>query len=43
MVTLITSLGHRDVRNSSWYLEATPKLLAKIADRCQDFVNGGHR
>jgi len=42
MVALTTYLGHRDVRNSYWYLEATPKLLAKIAERCEDFVNGGH-
>ena len=43
MVALTTYLGHRDVRNSYWYLEATPKLLAKIAERCEDFVNGGTR
>lgn len=42
MVALTTYLGHRDVRNSYWYLEATPVLLARIAERCEDFVNGGH-
>lgn len=41
MVALTTYLGHRDVRNSYWYLEATPVLLARIAERCEDFVNGG--
>jgi hypothetical protein len=30
------------VRNSYWYLEATPVLLARIAARREDFVNGGH-
>ena len=42
MVALTTYLGHSDVRNSYWYLEATPVLLARIAERCEDFVNGGH-
>jgi integrase len=42
MVALTTYLGHRDVRNSYWYLEATPGLLARIAAHCEDFVNGGH-
>ena len=41
MVALTTYLGHRDVRNGYWYLEATPALFAKIADRCEDFANGG--
>jgi integrase/recombinase XerD len=43
MVALTTYLGHRDVRNSYWYLEATPKLLAQLAERCEDFVAGGNR
>jgi len=41
MVALTTYLGHSDVRNSYWYLEATPPLLAQIAQRCEDFVKGG--
>jgi len=41
MVALTTYLGHSDVRNSYWYLEATPKLLSRIAESCEDFVNGG--
>jgi hypothetical protein len=41
MVALTTYLGHTDVRNSYWYLEATPKLLYRIAVSCEDFVNGG--
>lgn len=43
MVALTTYLGHSDVRNSYWYLEATPTLLSRIAETCEDFVNGGHR
>jgi integrase len=41
MVALTTYLGHSDVRNSYWYLEATPRLLARMAEHCEDFVNGG--
>lgn len=43
MVALTTYLGHSDVRNSYWYLEATPTLLARIAERCEDFVSGGNQ
>ena len=43
MVALTTYLGHSDVRNSYWYLEATPTLLARIAEHCEDFVNGGNQ
>ena len=42
MVALTTYLGHSDVRNGYWYLEATPALFAKIAARCEDFANGGN-
>jgi len=42
MVALTTYLGHRDVRNGYWYLEATPALFAKIAARCEDFALGGN-
>ena len=31
MVALTTYLGHSDVRNSYWYLEATPELMAHMA------------
>lgn len=43
MVALTTYLGHSDVRNSYWYLEASPKLLARIADDCESFVKGENR
>jgi integrase len=42
MVALTTYLGHRDARNSYWYLEATPVLFSKIAERCEAFVEGGN-
>lgn len=42
MVALSTYLGHNDARNSYWYLEATPALFSKIAERCENFVNGGN-
>lgn len=41
MVALTTYLGHSEMRNSYWYLEATPALFAKVAARCEDFANGG--
>ena len=43
MVALTTYLGHSDVRNSYWYLEASPMLMSKIADNCESFVKGGKR
>jgi len=42
MVALTTYLGHSDVRNGYWYLEATPALFAKIAARCENFAIGGN-
>jgi len=42
MVALTTYLGHSDVRNGYWYLEATPALFAKIAARWENFANGGN-
>ena len=40
MVALTTYLGHSDVRSSYWYLEASPKLLSRIAESCESFVKG---
>jgi integrase len=37
MLALSTYLGHADIRNSYWYLEATPALFARIAIACEDF------
>ncbi len=41
MVALTTYLGHSDACNSYWYLEATPALFSKIAERCEAFAKGG--
>jgi integrase/recombinase XerD len=43
MVALTTYLGHSDVRNSYWYLEASPELLSRIAENCERFVQGESR
>ncbi len=40
MVALTTYLGHSDVRNSYWYLEASPQLLSRIAKNCESFARG---
>lgn len=38
MRALATYLGHSDMRNCYWYLEATPALLANIARACEAFA-----
>jgi integrase/recombinase XerD len=43
LLALTTYLGHSEVGNSYWYLEATPALFAQIADRCEAFARGGSR
>lgn len=40
VVALTTYLGHSDASYSYWYLEATPKLLCDMADRCEAFMKG---
>jgi len=42
IIALTTYLGHSDIRNTYWYLEATPALFATIATRCEDFAIGGN-
>ena len=42
MIALTTYLGHSDIRNSYWYLEATPALFATVAARCEEFAIGGN-
>jgi integrase/recombinase XerD len=41
MVALSTYLGHVNVANTYWYLEAVPELMNDIAERCERFVMGG--
>lgn len=41
MVALTTYLGHAHVSSTYWYLQATPKVMADIAEACETFVQGG--
>jgi hypothetical protein len=41
MLALSTYLGHAKVADTYWHLEAVPKLMTDIADRCERFVMGG--
>lgn len=41
MVALSTYLGHVNVANTYWYLEAVPELMNDIAEKCERFVMGG--
>jgi hypothetical protein len=38
MLALSTYLGHSKVADTYWYLEATPQLMAKVAERCESFA-----
>jgi integrase len=38
---LSTYLGHRDPRNTYWYLSAVPELLAATADRLGPIIGAG--
>ena len=37
-VALSTYLGHADIRNTYWYLEATPEMMADIATAAENLV-----
>jgi len=41
LLALSTYLGHADVADTYWYLQATPQLLGDIADAAVTFVGGG--
>lgn len=41
MLALSTYLGHSKVRDTYWYLEATPDLMRNIAECCENFTKGG--
>jgi hypothetical protein len=43
MLALSTYMGHVKVKDTYWYLEATPHLLRDIADATERFVRGGGR
>jgi len=40
MLMLSTYLGHCNVSQTYWYLEAVPDLMKSIADRCETFLTG---
>jgi integrase/recombinase XerD len=40
MLALSTYLGHAKIANTYWYLQATPELMADIAEHCDHFVMG---
>lgn len=41
MVALSTYLGHSDIADTYWYLEATPELMRNIAESSQRHFMGG--
>jgi integrase/recombinase XerD len=41
MVALSTYLGHSDIADTYWYLEATPELMRNIAESSQRYFMGG--
>jgi integrase len=41
MVALSTYLGHADVANTYWYLQATPVLMHNIAEASEQLYQGG--
>ena len=43
MLALSTYMGHGSIRNTYWYLEATPHLMRDVAEACEAFLNGGAR
>jgi hypothetical protein len=43
MLALSTYMGHSDVSDTYWYLEATPHLLCDISKALEDFMRGGMR
>lgn len=40
---LSTYLGHSNLADTCWYLQATPDLLRDVADACERFLEGGAR
>jgi hypothetical protein len=37
MLALATYMGHANINDTYWYLEATPELLRGIATACEAF------
>jgi integrase len=43
ILALSTYMGHSSLRNTYWYLEATPHLMRDIAEACEASLNGEPR
>lgn len=43
MRALSTYLGHANVSDTFWYLQATPKLMRGVADDCERWLDGATR
>lgn len=43
MRALSTYLGHVNFANTYWYLQATPRLMRRVADACETLLEGGSR
>jgi len=43
IVALSTYLGHVHLEGTYWYLEATPRLMTDLAERCESFLAGAAR
>jgi len=41
MRALSTYLGHANLADTYWYLQATPRLMRRVADACEAFIEGG--
>jgi len=41
MCALSTYLGHVRIADTYWYLQATPRLMRRIADACEALLEGG--
>jgi hypothetical protein len=41
MVAISTYLGHSDIADTYWYLEATPELMRNITESSQRYFMGG--
>ena len=41
MLALSTYLGHICIKDTYWYLQATPSLMEGIADACSEFIRTG--
>jgi len=41
LLALSTYMGHTNVSDTFWYLEATPHLMRDISNACETYLKGG--